>query len=855
MTRLFNDPARFADEMVEGFVAANGRWVRRVHGGVARATTSAPGTVALVIGGGSGHYPAFGGLVGHGVAAGAAMGNLFASPSAQQVAAVARASHHGGGVLLSYGNYAGDVLNFGAAQRALEAEGIPVRTVRVTDDVASAGVDERHRRRGIAGDLCVFKTAGAAAEQGRTLDEVAAVAERANERTRSFGVAFSGCSLPGADEPLFTVPEGRMAVGMGIHGERGIDETDVPSADELAELLVGRLLAELPDGVEADGAHVVPLLNGLGSVKYEELFVVFRRVQQLLAASGAVVVEPEVGELVTSFDMAGVSLTLFWPDAELEELWAAPADTPAYRKGAAVPAERVDAATLAADAATAIPPASEESQEAARRVAEAIAAARATIDEHVDELGRIDAVAGDGDHGIGMQRGVHAALHADAVVAVAGHRVDPAELVDVLVDGGARGGDRLGDPARGLLRLLGRRRDRRRGVGREGGGVHALGRHGGALAVGRGVGGRGPQLLELGVRPEQGQRDAGHVEAGDQLAHLGLDDDGAAGREELLHAAEDDEQLLVLHRAQAVEERHDVRAVGLHAVGQLRQEAPDQQLGELVGAGHVGLVDAALAVDAHADGHAALGHGEQRLVGAGQGAAGEGHAEGPGALVGALGDGGDLVEGAALLGRRAGGLEHAQVPGDAAAPVPLVDAGARDVVGDPHGAHRDALGLQRALGGAEVEHVAGVVAVREQHAAAVVAGPGDRRDLLGRRAGEEVSHRRTGRDAVAHQAAEGRVVAGAAADHERDGAGGRRRRPGDAAVHAPHPAAVGGDEALDHLVGEPRRVVEQAGHARASAFSCAGTAGVSPVRPRRASTAISTADSSMKKPTMNMGTW
>ncbi|WP_159791956.1 dihydroxyacetone kinase family protein [Puerhibacterium puerhi] len=422
MTRLFNDPAQFADEMVDGFVAANGRWVRRVHGGVARATTSAPGTVALVIGGGSGHYPAFGGLVGHGLAAGAAMGNLFASPSAQQVTAVAKASHHGGGVLLSYGNYAGDVLNFDAAQRALEAEGIAVRTVRVTDDVASAGVDERHKRRGIAGDLCVFKTAGAAAEQGRSLDEVAAVAERANERTRSFGVAFSGCSLPGADEPLFTVPEGRMAVGMGIHGERGIDETDVPSADELAELLVGRLLDEVPDGVEVPGAHVVPILNGLGSVKYEELFVVFRRVQQLLEAAGVVVVEPEVGELVTSFDMAGVSLTLFWPDAELEELWAAPADAPAYRKGAAAPAERVDAETLAADAATPIPPASDASREAAARVAAAIAAARATIDEHVDELGRIDAVAGDGDHGIGMQRGVHAAdaATADALARGAG---------------------------------------------------------------------------------------------------------------------------------------------------------------------------------------------------------------------------------------------------------------------------------------------------------------------------------------------------------------------------------------------------------------------------------------------------
>ncbi|GAA3339195.1 dihydroxyacetone kinase family protein [Curtobacterium pusillum] len=409
MTRLFNDPADFADEMVDGFVAANRSRVRKVHGGVARSTSSPAGTVALVIGGGSGHYPAFGGLVGHGLAAGAAMGNLFASPSAQQVTAVAKASEHGGGVLLSYGNYAGDVLNFDAAARALTEAGIEVRTVRVTDDVASAPATEVHKRRGIAGDLCVFKVAGAAAEQGRTLGEVTAVAERANDRTRSFGVAFSGCSLPGADEPLFTVPEGRMAIGMGIHGERGIEETDVPSASELAALLVDKLLTELPDGVDVDGARVVPILNGLGSVKYEELFVVYSAVQRLLTDAGAVVVEPEVGELVTSFDMAGVSLTLFWLDDELAELWAAPADSPAHRKGGAVPQERLPEDVLTAGEQVPVAPGSAESQASARVVAEAIASIRATIDDHVDELGRIDAVAGDGDHGIGMQRGSTAA--------------------------------------------------------------------------------------------------------------------------------------------------------------------------------------------------------------------------------------------------------------------------------------------------------------------------------------------------------------------------------------------------------------------------------------------------------------
>ncbi len=409
MTRLYNDPADFADEMVAGFVAANQRWVRRVHGGVARSTTSPAGTVALVVGGGSGHYPAFGGLVGHGLAAGAAMGNLFASPSAQQVTAVAKASEHGGGVLLSYGNYAGDVLNFDAASRTLTDAGIAVRTVRVTDDVASAPAERAHERRGIAGDLCVFKVAGAAAERGDDLDTVAAIAARANDRTRSFGVAFSGCSLPGSDEPLFTVPEGRMAIGMGIHGERGIAEADVPTAAGLADLLVARLLEELPEGVTAAGARVVPVLNGLGSVKYEELFVVFGAVQRLLSDAGAVLVEPEVGELVTSFDMAGVSLTLFWVDDELEQLWAAPADSPAFRKGGAVPQESVAAEVLAQGTVVPVTPGSEESRVSAARIADAVTAIRRTVDDHVDELGRIDAVAGDGDHGIGMQRGSTAA--------------------------------------------------------------------------------------------------------------------------------------------------------------------------------------------------------------------------------------------------------------------------------------------------------------------------------------------------------------------------------------------------------------------------------------------------------------
>jgi dihydroxyacetone kinase len=418
---LLNDPARFADEMIDGFVAANGSLVRRVDGGVARRSRTPAGQVAVVIGGGSGHYPAFAGLVGQGLAHGAAMGNVFASPSAQQVHSVARAVATDAGVLLTYGNYAGDVLNFDQAQERLRTEGIPCRTVTVTDDVSSAEDTERHRRRGVAGDLVVFRAASWAAEQGRDLDAVAELADRANELTRTLGVAFSGCTLPGAGAPLFSVPPGRMAVGMGIHGEPGVDEVDVPTADGLAELLVGRLLDAAPADGQRDG-RVAVILNGLGAVGYEELFVTYRRVAELLAQAGLTPVQPEVGELVTSFEMAGVSLTLCWLDEELEAAWTSPVATPAYRRGAAPVA--TDHEPVLADAepsaAAAFAEATSPSRELAALVAAALRAVARTVDEHADELGRLDAVAGDGDHGIGMQRGATAAVDAADAAVVAG---------------------------------------------------------------------------------------------------------------------------------------------------------------------------------------------------------------------------------------------------------------------------------------------------------------------------------------------------------------------------------------------------------------------------------------------------
>jgi dihydroxyacetone kinase len=432
VTRLFNDPTRFVDEATEGFVAANGRWVKQVDGGVVRRHPAAKPTVAVVIGGGSGHYPAFAGLVGQGLAHGAVMGNVFASPSADHVFNVAVNSESGAGVFLSYGNYAGDVLNFDQAQERLVARGIPCQTVTVTDDIISAPPAEANRRRGIAGDLAVFKVAGAAAENGAGLDEVVRIATRANDRCRSFGVAFSGCTLPGADAPLFDVPAGRMAVGMGVHGEPGTSEVDLPSADELAELFVTTLLGERPPSVPAtSGARVVALLNGLGAVKYEELFVVYRRVAQLLGDAGITVADSKVGELVTSFDMAGASLTLFWLDDELETLWLAPCATPAFTQtgdgqqlSAVAPVATGDPArdpsvpsTVATSAQSPtkdaeLPPSTAESRAASELLVKALQAVRLAVDAEAKELGRLDSVAGDGDHGLGMQRGTVAAAEA-----------------------------------------------------------------------------------------------------------------------------------------------------------------------------------------------------------------------------------------------------------------------------------------------------------------------------------------------------------------------------------------------------------------------------------------------------------
>ncbi|MGI6874324.1 dihydroxyacetone kinase subunit DhaL [Amycolatopsis sp. 3B14] len=395
--------ATFKRDWLDGFVTAYGREVRKVPGayGVLGRNVPRRGKVAVVIGGGCGHYPAFAGLVGPGLADAAVVGDVFTSPSAEQVYRTARAAEGGAGVLFAYGNYAGDVLHFGLAARRLAAEGIESRTILVTDDIASGPADAPEKRRGVAGDFIVFKVAGAAAERGDDLDAVHAAAVKANAHTRTFGVAFGGCTLPGADQPLFTVGESEMELGLGIHGEPGVRTVGRLGAAELADELVDGLLPELPRG---DG-RVAVLVNGLGRTKYEEMFVTYTRIHERLAGAGLTPVHTEVGEFVTSLDMAGVSLSVLVLDDELAELYGAPCDTPGYRSGGAI-LEPVELSSTV-DKQLARP-----EGEGVELVDRLLTAAMRRIEDNESELGRLDAVAADGDHGLGMTRGMRAAVSA-----------------------------------------------------------------------------------------------------------------------------------------------------------------------------------------------------------------------------------------------------------------------------------------------------------------------------------------------------------------------------------------------------------------------------------------------------------
>jgi len=325
--KILNSPEAFVDEMLEGILAAHPQELRRAGPGRCLVRTAAPvsGKVGIVTGGGSGHLPLFLGYVGEGLCDGAAVGNVFASPSAEEILTVTRAVDGGQGVLYLYGNYGGDVMNFDLAAELAADEGIVVATVLGADDVASAPADSADRRRGIAGLALLYKVAGARAAQGASLDEVAAVTRRAGERLRTMGVALSPCILPAVGTATFMVEPGEMEIGMGIHGEPGVRRGKLERADEIVDVLLGAILAELPAG---RGDQVAVLVNGLGATPKEELYIMYRRVAQVMAEREIQVARVWIGEYATSLEMAGASVSVLALDEELRRLVDAPVATP-----------------------------------------------------------------------------------------------------------------------------------------------------------------------------------------------------------------------------------------------------------------------------------------------------------------------------------------------------------------------------------------------------------------------------------------------------------------------------------------------------------------------------------------------
>lgn len=329
--KLINDGNEAVDEMLAGVLAAHPDHLWRPdHAPRAVIARQGPraGKVALVIGGGSGHEPTFLGFVGKGLADACAVGNVFASPPPQPAVDAALAAQGGAGVLFMYGNYAGDVMNFDMATELLEMEGVEARTVLTTDDIASS--PDRAKRRGVAGNVFIFKAAGAAADLMLPLDEVERIARHANARTFTMGVALSSCSLPQTRRPSFDLPVGEMEIGMGIHGEPGVRRGPLRPADEVVDEIMDAILAEMG---AARGDRVAVLVNSLGATPLMELYILHARVAAQLAEAGLEVHRALVGPYCTSLDMAGASITVMHLDAELTRLIDHPCDCAMFRQG------------------------------------------------------------------------------------------------------------------------------------------------------------------------------------------------------------------------------------------------------------------------------------------------------------------------------------------------------------------------------------------------------------------------------------------------------------------------------------------------------------------------------------------
>ncbi|MGG7463120.1 dihydroxyacetone kinase subunit DhaK [Plantibacter sp. YIM 135347] len=332
MKKLINDPKHVVDEAVAGFGAAHADIVDVSLDPIYIVRKDAPfaGKVGIVSGGGSGHEPLHGGFVGYGMLDAAVPGPVFTSPTPDPILAATKAVDGGAGVLHIVKNYTGDVLNFETAADLALAEGIEVRAVVTNDDVAVKDSLYTAGRRGVAGTVLVEKIAGAKAQAGASLDDVAAIAEKVNGLTRTMGVALTPCVVPHAGEPSFTLADDEIEIGIGIHGEPGRERIKLEPADAIVDRLLDAILEDLP---YESGEKTLLLVNGMGGTPQVELFIVFKHAAEVLAAKGVEVSRSLVGNYTTSLEMQGVSITLLKLDDELTELWDAPVQTAALRWG------------------------------------------------------------------------------------------------------------------------------------------------------------------------------------------------------------------------------------------------------------------------------------------------------------------------------------------------------------------------------------------------------------------------------------------------------------------------------------------------------------------------------------------
>ncbi|XOQ42902.1 MAG: Dihydroxyacetone kinase subunit DhaK [Clostridium sp.] len=329
MQRLLNQAKDYVDEMLDGIYLAHSSQVKFINNDkrCLVATRKKKGKVGIVTGGGSGHLPLFLGYVGEGLLDGCCVGGVFQSPSSMQILDVTKEVDSGAGVLYLYGNYGGDIMNFDMAKDMAEMENIQVRQVVAGDDVASAPKGMENKRRGVAGIFYAYKVAGGAAEAMLPLAEVERLAKKACENVRSMGVALTPCTIPELGKSNFTIADGEMDLGMGIHGEPGIQVSKLKTADEIVDEILSHILPDLP---YEKGDEVSVLVNGLGATPKEELYIVYRRVASVLAEKGISIFNNYIGEFATSMDMAGMSISLLKLDDELKTYLSMPCATPFF---------------------------------------------------------------------------------------------------------------------------------------------------------------------------------------------------------------------------------------------------------------------------------------------------------------------------------------------------------------------------------------------------------------------------------------------------------------------------------------------------------------------------------------------